>query len=176
MGIKYVRTIKWNNTASTQTNGLKAMIFPRWESYYSLTPHINHLITATNAKSPLASGSGCQASFHPLTESIHPSPFQCVNVESVPHCHQSPHLKALAYCVCRSLAELQDHPSRTPVQGGAHRVMALASWGLLTTDQFAMGSLGREVAGKALPVGCRCPSAQRELGGEGRGVLQLVHH
>lgn len=53
------------------------------------------------------------------------------------------------------------------MQGGAHHVMALASWGLLATNQFAMGSLGREVVEKASPVGCRCPSARKGLGEEG---------
>lgn len=69
-------------------------------------------------------------------------------------------------------------PPCTLMQDGPHQVMASASWGLPTTNQFAMDSLGRAVSGNVLPVGGGHPSVQRELYEERRVVLQdtvLVH-
>lgn len=61
------------------------------------------------------------------------------------------------------LSQNYNSPPCTPMQGGAYQVMVSASWGLPTTDQFAMDSLGRVVSGKVLPVGCGCPLVRREL-------------
>lgn len=50
------------------------------------------------------------------------------------------------------LSQYYHSPPCTPMQSGPHQVMASASWGLPTTNQFAMDSLGRVMSGNVLPL------------------------
>lgn len=60
--------------------------------------------SCNKCKKSLVSGSGCQASFHPLIESIHPSPLLlCKWRMTALYFHHSTLLEGLAHRICRLL-------------------------------------------------------------------------